>query len=256
MRDITVNVGSATEAEPAVACALSLARRYGAFLTGLQVVPGNPPFPAAAGADAQSRRAWWEALCRGHGISGAWETPRGPYVPTLALRSLLSDVLVGSLPAGSPEAAPLIEEWSRVLLEGSAPVLLVPRGGTAEFDFRHIAIGWNGSGQALRAIHAALPLLRDAHEVTVYDGCRSGAPGAPPAPWLREWLDRHGVRFQRIDFAPGREVGRRLHDDAQARRAGLLVMGAWGRSRMSERVLGGATHWLLGDSRLPMLLAH
>ena len=167
MRDITVNVGSATEAEPAVACALSLAKRYGAFLTGLQVLPGNPLFAAAAGTDAVSRRTWWEALCRGQGISGAWETPRGAYVPTLALRSLLSDVLVGSLPAGSPEAAAIIEEWSRLLLEGSAPLLLVPQGGTADFDFRHIAIGWNGSGQALRAIRAALPLLRDAHEVTV-----------------------------------------------------------------------------------------
>lgn len=265
MQDITVNVGTATEAEPAVACALALAGRFGAFLTGLQVLPEDPSFattarsadpPAAAGDDPVSRQAWWGALCRRHGISGAWETPRGMYVPTLALRSLLSDVLVESLPVGSPEGPAIVDELSRILFNGSAPLLLVPRRCTGDFGFRCIAVGWNGSREALRAIHAALPLLRVAHEVIVYDGDRSGLPGAPPRLPLREWLGHRGVRAQWISFDPTRTAGAALHDDAQARQAGLLVVGAWGRSRMSELVLGGATRWLLGHSCLPMLLAH
>jgi len=265
MRDITVNVGVATEAEPAVACALSLAKRFGAFLTGLQILPEAPPLPgtaraaeplAAAEDAAASRQAWWDALCRRHGVSGAWETPCGMYVPTLALRSLLSDVLVESLPVGSPEGLAIVDELSRVLFKGSAPLLLVPQNCTGDFEFRRIAVGWNGSSEALRAIYAALPLLRVAHEVIVYDGDRSGLPGAPPMLRLREWLGHRGVRCQWIGFDPEQMVGSALHDDAQARHAGLLVMGAWGRSRMSELVLGGATRWLLGHSRLPMLLAH
>lgn len=264
MRDITVNVGAATEAEPAVACALSLAKRFGAFLTGLQILPEVPLFAATAGAaalpaaadDPVSRHAWWNALCLRHGVSGAWETPHGRYVPTLALRSLLSDVLVESLPVGSPEGPVIADELSRVLFEGSAPMLLVPQRCAGDFDFRRIAIGWNGSSEALRAIYAALPLLRVAHEVTVYDGDRSGLPGAPPMLQLREWLAHRGVRFHWIGFDPKQKVGSALHDDAQSRHAGLLVMGAWGRPRMSELVLGGVTRWLLGHSRLPMLLAH
>lgn len=265
MRDITVNVGTATEAEPAIACALALAGRFGAFLTGLQVLPEVPLFaatagvagsPAANGDDPVSRQAWWEALCRRHGISGAWETPHGMYVPTLALRSLLSDVLVESLPVGVPEGPAIVDELSRILFNGSAPLLLVPRHCTGDFGFRRIAVGWNGSREALRAIHAALPLLRVAHEVIVYDGDRSGLPGAPPRLPLREWLEHRGVHAQWIGFDPKQMVGAALHDDAQTWHAGLLVMGAWGRSRMSELVLGGATRWLLGHSCLPMLLAH
>lgn len=265
MRDITVNVDTATEAEPAVACALALATRFGAFLTGLQILPEGPLFTTTAGAarplaatgnDPVSRQAWWEALCRRHGISGAWETLHGMYVPTLALRSLLSDVLVESLPVELPEGPAIADELSRVLFEGSAPLLLVPRRCAGDFGFRRIAVGWNGSREALRAIHAALPLLRVAHEVIVYDGDRSGLPGAPPTLRLGEWLERRGVRFQWIGFDPKRAAGATLHDDAQARHAELLVMGAWGHSRMSELVTGGATHWLLGHSRLPMLLAH
>jgi len=265
MRDITVNVGAATEAEPAVACALALAGRFDAFLTGLEVLPGTPLPVATAGAaasssaapgDAASRQAWWQALCRRHGVAGAWETARGRYVPTLALRSLFSDLLVESLPVGSPEGPAVAEALSRVLFEGSAPLLLVPQRFAGDFDFRRIAVGWNGSREALRAIHAALPLLRGADEVTVYDGDRSGPPGTPPALRLREWLERSGVRFHWIGFDGEPMAGEVLDDDAVAWHAGLLVAGAWGRSRMGELVLGGATGWLLGHARLPLLLAH
>lgn len=57
MRDIAVNVGAATEAEPAVACALPLAGRFGAFLTGLEVVPEAPSFATTTGAAAARPRA-------------------------------------------------------------------------------------------------------------------------------------------------------------------------------------------------------
>jgi len=266
MRDITVNVDLATEAEPAVACALALARRYGALLTGLQIMPPNllgsfgmPDALSLSDQEATERRAWWRELCRRHEVAGELELPQGAYVPTLARRSLLSDLLVSPLPMDSPQAPTVAGELSRALFAGSAPLLLVPQGYAGNFDFRSIAIGWNGSPEALRAIHAALPLLREADDVTVFDGDRARPPGMPPAlpplP-LREWFGRQGIRFHWVGFDPEQDIGPALHGEAQARHAELLVMGAWGRSRMSELVLGGATRWLLAHARMPLLLAH
>ncbi|WNL47157.1 universal stress protein [Dyella sp. BiH032] len=265
MWDIMVNVGRATEAEPAVRCGVAMARRHGAFLTGLQIVPVNPVFLGTADAigllaleegEAESRQLWWEALCRRHEVAGAWEVLRGMYELTLAKRSLLADVMVSPLPVGVPEAPTVAAELTRVLFSGSSPMLLVPEAWHRGFDFRRVAVGWNGSAEALRAIHAALPLLRGADEVLVYDGDRADLPGGRPSLPIQGWLTRHGVKLRWVHFDPEQDVGPALHDEALAQHAELLVMGAWGRSRMSELMLGGATRWLLGNTRLPLFLAH
>lgn len=60
----------------------------------------------------------------------------------------------------------------------------------------------------------------------------------------------------RRSFHPGEHVGTELLGEADAMRADLLVMGAWGRSRVSELVLGGATRHVLTHARFPLLLAH
>jgi nucleotide-binding universal stress UspA family protein len=73
---------------------------------------------------------------------------------------------------------------------------------------------------------------------------------------LRAWLARQGVtvEWERFDDSP--HTGKALLDEARAMDADLLVMGAWGRSRLSELVLGGATRHVLDHTHLPVLMAH
>ena len=62
--------------------------------------------------------------------------------------------------------------------------------------------------------------------------------------------------------APGRlprgraRLGDALLEEAGKAEADLLVMGAYGHSRLREMVLGGVTRAILGDAAIPVLLMH
>ncbi len=75
----------------------------------------------------------------------------------------------------------------------------------------------------------------------------------PPIP-LYEWLQRHDVDAQWESFQGEPDAGRNLQQRASQLDADLLVLGAWGRSRITELILGGATRWLLEHASLPLFL--
>lgn len=265
MLDLLINVDRMQDESPAVRLGLAIASSQGAFVTGLHVVTVYPPVMAVADVielvddeerEARSRDVWWRGLCDRHGVSGAWEVIRGIYVPVLAKRSRLTDFVVTELPVDAPDAPIGFDNITRTLFADASPMLLVPdrwKGATAP---QRILIAWNGSGEAAEAIKAALPLLRKAVQVRVLDGERENLPGLVPPPLpLRDWLARQGVNVEWEPFdAEG--AGKSLLHAARAMEADLLVMGAWGRSRLSELILGGATRHVLENTHLPLLLSH
>jgi nucleotide-binding universal stress UspA family protein len=73
---------------------------------------------------------------------------------------------------------------------------------------------------------------------------------------LRDWLRRRGVNAEFRGFAPKADFGAGILAAARDMHADLIVMGAWGHSRIAELVLGGATRHLFQHSDLPLLVAH
>lgn len=147
-----------------------------------------------------------------------------------------------------------------VVFGSGRPVIVFPATAVDGRAWRCDAIGvaWDFSRPAARAVADALPLLRQAKSVrivTVVDEKpietrRSGAE-------LARHLAYHGVTVVAdTESAAGRPVGQVLAHYAQARELDLLVMGAYGHSRMREFILGGATRSILADPPLPVLLAH
>jgi len=123
----------------------------------------------------------------------------------------------------------------------------------------HAMIEVNLAGPILLT-RAALPLLQRAASVDLVRAVPVGAGSDLPIPLdvarAVAWLSRHGLAVQ-VRLAPGdRKVGQSLLFDAKATGARLLVMGAWGRPRMMERVLGGATRHVLANLVVPTLFAH
>jgi nucleotide-binding universal stress UspA family protein len=53
-----------------------------------------------------------------------------------------------------------------------------------------------------------------------------------------------------------KDVAATLLGAAEARKAGLIVMGAYGRTRLTERIFGGATRRMLSDVRIPLLMTN
>jgi nucleotide-binding universal stress UspA family protein len=103
----------------------------------------------------------------------------------------------------------------------------------------------------------ALPVLSRADAVEVVAFEPGGDHGASPGADLAHYLARHGVKASaERDAAPGVDIGNRILSRAADRGADLIVMGAYGRSRLSELVLGGATRTLLETMTVPVLMAH
>lgn len=147
-----------------------------------------------------------------------------------------------------------------IVFGSGRPVVVFPatargrRAGTYET----IGIAWDFSRPAARAVADALPLLKRAKTVRIVtipdekpiETRRTGAE-------LAHHLAYHGVNVEAdVEHAVGRAIGQVLEDYAYARQLDLLVMGAYGHSRMREFILGGATRSVLARPPLPVLLAH
>jgi nucleotide-binding universal stress UspA family protein len=149
-------------------------------------------------------------------------------------------------------------DLAQALLFGSGrPVVLVP-AGTSNKRVDHIAVAWDESRAAARALGDALPLLSRGVRISVLTvGDEKALRDSAMSESLAAALARRGYEVQAVDLAlGGRTIGAALQAGAQEQGAQLLVMGGFGHSRLREFFLGGATQGILTDLKLPVLLSH
>lgn len=155
-----------------------------------------------------------------------------------------------------------------VLLHSGRPVLIVPYAPPLPLlappaAARNVLISWNASKEASRAVTAALPLLQRAGQVhvAIFDAqVHAAEHGEQPGAELTHYLARHGVeaRLHLLDGGGVRrgDIGEALLSQAADLSADLLVMGAYGHSRLRETILGGVTRTILQSMTIPVLMAH
>ena len=121
-----------------------------------------------------------------------------------------------------------------------------------------IVVGWNGSREAIRALADAMPLLMEAEAVLVIvveePKTRGLLHGEEPGADICRHLVRYGVPVT-LEQVPEAPVGETLLGKAREFSADLLVMGAYGHSKISEIILGGATRTVLRCADVPVLLS-
>lgn len=184
-----------------------------------------------------------------------WVTAESDAREALMEAGALHDVMIVSqawLRAAPDRPLPIVHD---LVLAAPCPVLVVPSGKTV-FDARKpIVVGWNESPEAANAIRSALPALRLSSQVVIVSVEEGEAPYPQTA--ASTYLSRHGVRSELQPVgANGWTPAEILTDCARLRGAGLIVMGAFGRSRFREALLGGTTRTLLADPPVPLLLHH
>jgi nucleotide-binding universal stress UspA family protein len=123
---------------------------------------------------------------------------------------------------------------------------------------RRALIAWNGRREAARAVHDALPLLTDAEQTVVLTvGAEPSDAEADPAAEILRHLGRHDLPVRAAhEVETDLDIADILLNRAAESGADLLVMGAYGHSRLREFVLGGATRSILRQMTLPVLMAH
>lgn len=147
-----------------------------------------------------------------------------------------------------------------VLFGSGRPLVVFPEEAeiSAGGSFEEVAIAWDGSRTAARAVADALPVLKAARSVRVLVVTEE-KPAAVPgvATDLVRHLQAHAVEAKVTEVAAGGEpIGRLIRAFVAEKRVDLLVMGGFGHSRAREFVLGGATAAMLDRPPCPVLMSH
>lgn len=274
MRDILAYTGSYAAWSRGPAYAARLAAALDAALTGLYVAPSPMALMQAYETPelttyvlegirdlVESASAAGPAFVRWageHGVTkAAWQVAAGDVPSVLGHIGNWHDLLVLER-TSAPEAS--VAELGRIALSVEIPCLVVPPQGALSSAPECIAVAWNGSPEAIRAIHAARPLLARAGRVVVLSGAQRKA--LTEIDWKPEfdlgvYLRQHGIYAEeRPLLASDEEAGAALLAAAAEVGAGLLVMGAYGRTRFSEWFFGGATRHVLNHAGIPVVMRH
>jgi nucleotide-binding universal stress UspA family protein len=141
------------------------------------------------------------------------------------------------------------------LFRTGRPVLMCPDTDKVAADLgAHLAIGWNGSMEASRAVALALPLIGGASAVTILSGGK-GEPHGATSEELVNYLALRGVTAK-IHTFDSRNPGQALLSETHAAGASMLIMGAYGESHERETLFGGNTQTVVDRADLPVLMVH
>ena len=274
LKSILVHAAPNDRLEPVLDIACTLAKTHGAHLIGLHVSsdPAAPlqslpgPVPTELMTSIESRiemerdrsQAGFDAAATRHDVRGEWRTGSGDLANLIGTHTRYADLAV--MGQATEDDGPDDPELPTVVASlTSRPVLIVPRAGNFGGAGKRVLVCWNASREATRAITDALPILQRADHVTVLavnpdDGAGHGAvPGAD----ISHYLARHGVRAEaNRTYAEDIDIADAILSRASDLGCDLIVMGAYGHSRMREWIFGGVTRSIMRTMTRPVLISH
>ncbi|MEX1660848.1 universal stress protein [Thioclava sp. 15-R06ZXC-3] len=183
----------------------------------------------------------------------------GAMATVVGQRARFADLVVMGRPYGDGRGTDLEAAIEAALFEGQVPVAIVPDSYKGDIPAKRVVIAWNQSHEAMRAVRAALPVLKSADlvDITVIDPATHGPERSDPGGQLSQMLARHGVNTEVSVLSKTMpRVSDVLNRHIRDSNADALVMGAYGHSRFREAILGGATRHMLEMADVPVIMAH
>ncbi len=286
IKSILVVVNGTEAARPALQAAFAVAADFSAHIDVLHVrgdprdavpilgegVSGTLIEEIMDVADKESReravraRALYDEYCKAfdlpvieHPAAGrasvAWIEDTGREDEVLARRARLADLIVLARPTAESDVGSTMT-LNAALFDSGRPVLVAPPGFAGKSIGTRVAISWNGSTEAARAIAGALPFIERARDVTVVTAVGASTP-EPEEQGMLDYLGWHGVRASTHNLPlTSRIEGDVLFKDCTQMGADLVVMGAYTRNRLRQMILGGVTRYALENAAVPLLMAH
>ncbi len=200
----------------------------------------------------------FEAALKAKGVTGEFHIAgeRGRWAPQDLV--VPADLVIA--PAPSAEFRKLIHPGlpDEAVMHAGAPVLVVPTEWAGGEWGKNVVIAWNGSREANRAVHDALPILRRSEKVTVFVFSPGASALRSGADRLLAHLGRHGVTAHVSDWTNTGDITavEALFASLDTQTADLFVAGAFGHSRVFESLFGSVSLDLLRQPVLPVLMSH
>jgi len=275
IKNILVHIDHSIACEQRVKTAIDLATEYQARLSALFVVPDYfvPSYVEAqistdiiaqiseqAIERAKETQSKIKAQVEAAGMKVDCYIEEGNLIGIISDYSLYTDLLIlGQSQTDDPDN---ISEGlaDHLVLEGGAPCLVIPYIGTRKTLGKHVLLAWNGSRESARALRDALPVLQAADQVAVLmikPKSHDEEHTAIEEKVILGYLADHGIEAK-MDLCIDKQLdpGDTILAQASDNDIDLIVMGAYGHSRLREVVLGGATRHLLKEMTVPVLISH
>jgi nucleotide-binding universal stress UspA family protein len=269
-KTILFHAGDDAVSAARLAVARSLGERFGSTLVGIGSAAWDPYVEPALGyvdgetmqilrdevdASIAKAEAAFRTGCAGYVHPIVWRSE--VEYPARAMTDFCgaADLIVAS-PAPKPYDARTFAHPADLAMESGMPVLLVPPGQQTLLP-RTVVIGWKNTRETRRALADALPFLMAADRVFLARVAESDGEDGAEMKDVVERLARHGVEAEstltpRLSLSPAEE----LAGICRSREADLLVLGAYGHSRLREWALGGVTADLMANPPAPILFSH
>lgn len=276
-KSIVVHLDASERAVYRLEIALLLAKRFKAHLDAVYAVftPEPRAFSVMGGLAAwyETHQGQRQERCRSlerlfhsgvarAGLSGDWIEAQARAREKVARCGRCADLIIaGQDDPNDPETYIADHFAESLVMTAGRPLLLLPYSGVFPNVGSHVLVAWDGSREATRAMHDALPFLKEARQVTLVTiGAMKGEQpgGRIPGADIASTLARHDVRVtvRETDKASDSSVGDALLSEARSVGANLIVMGGYGHARWQEVVLGGATRTMLHAMTMPVLMSH
>ena len=273
-KTIVVHLNDERRVKGLIDAAMVVGQKSDAHVIAVYVMPPIPTYgPTAFGAgyiqaglktfrdEADRVHKAFEEASRGRPIVPEWrlvEPGDRSVADCVVDHGRYADLIIVGQRDRSFDFSSVLDVPERIIVESGRPVLAVPNAGRFTSIGERITIAWTSRREATRAVFDALPLLQAASQVRIISvNPNARSAGDLPGAEIATSLARHGVKCD-IATAVSGEIGigdvllSGLSDDG----ADLLVMGAWGHSRMRELVFGGATRHILEHMTVPVLMSH
>jgi nucleotide-binding universal stress UspA family protein len=216
---------------------------------------------SAALMTASGRRTTMQTLGKAHGLATEWRSLNGPATVVVPQHARYADLCVLGHYAVNDGDLNSYSFSEKLLFSSGRPVLSVPSDRSFQTLGRHVAVAWNSSRAAARAVNDALSLIERADRttlLTINPEDFIGRNGGLPAEKMVEHLERHGASTElvQLEHVPTEMIANTLQAKARELGADLMVAGAFGHPRLWERLLGGTTRDLLDRMSLPIVMSN
>ncbi len=207
---------------------------------------------------ALAETAFNKAVAVANPTSAEWRSSLKNAAEAVSLHARYADLLVLGQRDPAEDYGLEHDFVERVALSCGRPALVIPYAGRFVTIGKRILVAWDRGREATRALTDAIPLLRLADEVKVIAiSPKEDGHGALPGADIGLYLARHGVNIEvKAEYGEVLDVGNELLSRAADFGTDLIVMGAYGHSRLRELIMGGATRTIIDSMTVPVLLSH
>ena len=274
LKDLLLYLDGGTRDEAHLKLCVELASAHDAALTGLFVgrhmadgllldAPPSGVLIEALEQEREARRSGvksrFDKITRHAGVRCQLSMEDGDPVRWIGLYGRCADLVIVGQSGEQDDLLGIGGIPGGVALSSNRPVLMIPRAGVRSLAADRVIVAWNNTREATRAINDALPILQKAGRVEVITIGANEDPNIGPSSlqMMSRHLWRHGIAAKTNALPqPAGDTPEVFLDHANRNGADLVVMGAYGRSRLQEFVLGGMTRQLLNYSPVPLFLSH